>query len=159
MRNFFKDTSTLAPSEDCDHIIPLKPDTKYYCIRPYRVSYKQKEEVEKLIKAKLSIDYKDINSQTVNRGSTGWIIRSQVFTKLILEVGIIVSEWVLSADSKFRSKIGCRCIDVDASSPQRMMLPAIRLHLPHELLASLGSVDKPFPCLARAKEFRKQNSY
>jgi hypothetical protein len=42
---------TLPPQRECDHSIPLKEGSKPPNIRPYRPTFKQKDEVEKLIKA------------------------------------------------------------------------------------------------------------
>jgi hypothetical protein len=83
----------LPPSRDCDHHIPLLEGSKPSNIRPYRITHKQKYEVEKLNKSmlqdgiirpssspysspailvrkkdgswRLCIDYRELNSQTV----------------------------------------------------------------------------------------------
>jgi hypothetical protein len=49
--DIFYESMTLPPQRECDHSIPLKEGSKPPNIRPYRVSFKQKDEVEKLIKA------------------------------------------------------------------------------------------------------------
>jgi hypothetical protein len=83
----------LPPPRECDHDIPLVKGSKPPNIRPYRISHKQKEEVEKLIKEMLQdstirpshnpyassailvrkkdgswrmcIDYRELNSHTI----------------------------------------------------------------------------------------------
>jgi hypothetical protein len=89
----FTTPTSLPPHRDCDHKIPLKPDSKPPNVRPYRVPHKQKDEVEKLIQSMLQddlirpssspysspailarkkdgswrmcIDYRELNSQTI----------------------------------------------------------------------------------------------
>jgi hypothetical protein len=89
----FAGTNTLPPPRPQDHEILLKPDNKPPNVKPYRVPYKQKDEVEKLIHTmlkdelirpshspysslailvrkkdvswRLCIDYKELNSQTI----------------------------------------------------------------------------------------------
>jgi hypothetical protein len=91
--DIFTRTTSLPPHGDHNHEIPLKPDNKPHSIRPYKVPYKQNDEVEKLIQAmlkdelirpshnlysspailvrkndgswRLCIDYKELNSQTI----------------------------------------------------------------------------------------------
>jgi hypothetical protein len=49
----FADQMVLPPSRRCDHRIPLLENNKPPNIRHYRIPYKQKDKVEKLIKAML----------------------------------------------------------------------------------------------------------
>jgi hypothetical protein len=91
--DIFSTKPSLPPPRSIDHEIPLKPNRKPPNIRPYRVPYKQKDEVEKLIQTmlkdelirpsnspysspaifirkkdgswRLCIDYRELNSQTI----------------------------------------------------------------------------------------------
>jgi hypothetical protein len=49
----FSAHTRLPPSRSCDHTIPLKEGSKPPNLRPCRVPYKQKDEVEKLIQSML----------------------------------------------------------------------------------------------------------
>jgi hypothetical protein len=51
--NIFSESLTLPPHRECDHSIPLKEGSKPPNTRPYNVPFKQKDEVEKLMKALL----------------------------------------------------------------------------------------------------------
>jgi hypothetical protein len=51
--DIFSTKPSLPPPRSIDHEIPLKPNRKPPSIRPYRVPYKQKDEVEKLIQTML----------------------------------------------------------------------------------------------------------
>jgi hypothetical protein len=51
--NIFSESLTLPPHRECDHSIPLKEGSKPSNTRPYNVPFKQKDEVEKLMKALL----------------------------------------------------------------------------------------------------------
>jgi hypothetical protein len=89
----FSDKVGLPPKRNADHKIPLHPNSKPPNVRPYKIPHKQKDEVDKLIKAmlqdniirpnsrpysspailvrkkdgswRLCIDYRELNSQTV----------------------------------------------------------------------------------------------
>ncbi|XP_078181502.1 uncharacterized protein LOC144575281 [Carex rostrata] len=45
----FEEPVTLPPSREIDHKIPLKPDAKPVSLRPYRFSYFQRLEIEKIV--------------------------------------------------------------------------------------------------------------
>uniref|UniRef100_A0A0A9H8G3 Reverse transcriptase domain-containing protein n=1 Tax=Arundo donax TaxID=35708 RepID=A0A0A9H8G3_ARUDO len=51
----FEDISSLPPSRQCDHTIPLKPDATPPNIRPYRIPHYKKNALEKLIKDMLAL--------------------------------------------------------------------------------------------------------
>jgi hypothetical protein len=89
----FSDHMAIPPARECDHSIPLKEGSKPPNIRPYRIPYKQRDEVERLIQYmlrdsiirpssspyssptifmrkkdgswRLYIDYRELNAQTV----------------------------------------------------------------------------------------------
>ncbi|KAJ1689340.1 hypothetical protein LUZ63_013495 [Rhynchospora breviuscula] len=47
--NVFQDPPNLPPCRSVDHTIPLLPESKPISVRPYRYSYFQREEIEKII--------------------------------------------------------------------------------------------------------------
>jgi hypothetical protein len=75
LHDIFADNTTLPPIRECDHTIPLKPDCKPPNIRPYRVPYKQKEEIEKLIKAMLQDEL--IRPHTSSYSSLAILVRKK----------------------------------------------------------------------------------
>jgi hypothetical protein len=52
-QDIFQAPTGLTPHRDCDHQIPLKEGAKPYNVRPYRMSHRQKNSVELLVKEML----------------------------------------------------------------------------------------------------------